>query len=146
MALYKREKELVLKIRSPVHPLARDGGAGRDLPPDARPRPLQDRVRAAARRREQPAGARSPAGDTIYLNLRSILQIMTFLSKGVCVPEEHVRDGEAPTTPGPDGRPFDWTAVTAGNFFVASQKHRPAATPRSPSTTGATGSSSPATT
>jgi hypothetical protein len=41
------------------------------------------------------------------------------------VPEEHVRAGVAPTTPTPDGRPFDWTQVTAGNFFVRSQKHRP---------------------
>jgi hypothetical protein len=67
----------------------------------------------------------SMAADTIYLNLRSVLQIMTFLSKGVCVPEEHVRSGVAPVTPGPDGRPFDWTQVTAGNFFVHAQKHRP---------------------
>ncbi|MCA1685786.1 MAG: hypothetical protein LC745_07315, partial [Planctomycetia bacterium] len=78
----------------------------------------------------QPDAESSPpgalgAGDTIYLNLRSVLQIMTFLSKGVCVPAEHVVSGVAPTTPGPDGRPFDWTRVTAGNFFVASQKHRP---------------------
>ena len=65
--------------------------------------------------------------DTIYLNMRSVLQIMTFLSKGVCVPEEHVRSGIAPATPGPDGRPFDWTQVTAGHFFVRSQKHRPRA-------------------
>ena len=57
--------------------------------------------------------------------MRSVLQIMTFLSKGVCVPEEHVRSGMAPITPGPDGRPFDWTQVTAGHFFVGSQKHRP---------------------
>jgi len=63
--------------------------------------------------------------DTIYLNMRSVLQIMTFLSKGVCVPEEHVRCSIAPVTPGPDGRPFDWTQVTAGQFFVHSQKHRP---------------------
>jgi hypothetical protein len=63
--------------------------------------------------------------ETIYLNLRSMLQIMTFLSKGVCVPEDHVRSGIAPVTPGPDGRPFDWTEVTAGHFFVCSQKHRP---------------------
>ena len=68
----------------------------------------------------------SPLGDdTIYMNTRSILQIMTFLSKGVCIPEEHVRTGVAPSTPGPDGRPFNWTRVTAGNFFVHSQKHRP---------------------
>jgi len=54
-----------------------------------------------------------------------MLQVMTFLSKGVCVPEEHVKKGIVPTTPGPDGRPFDWKTITAGNFFVASQKHRP---------------------
>ena len=64
-------------------------------------------------------------GDTIYLNLRSTLQIMTFLSKGVCVPVEHVTDGTAPMTPGPDGRPFNWTTVTAGQFLIASQKQRP---------------------
>jgi hypothetical protein len=68
----------------------------------------------------------SPMGsDTIYLNLRSILQVMTFMSKGVCVPEEHVRSGVAPVTRGPDGLPFDWTQVTAGDFFVHAQKHRP---------------------
>ncbi len=68
----------------------------------------------------------SPLGsDTIYLNTRSILQIMTFFSKGVCVPEEHVISGVVPTTPGPDGRPFDWTRITAGNFVVHHQKHRP---------------------
>jgi hypothetical protein len=54
-----------------------------------------------------------------------MLQIMTFLSKGVCIPQEHLIDGVAPMTPGSDGRPFDWTRVTAGNFFVAAQKHRP---------------------
>jgi hypothetical protein len=63
--------------------------------------------------------------DTIYLNLRSILQIMTFMSKGVCVPEEHIRNHNAPSTLGPDGRPFDWTSVTRGYFAIASQKHRP---------------------
>jgi hypothetical protein len=63
--------------------------------------------------------------DTIYLNLRSVLQIMTFLSKGVCIPEEHERSGVAPVTAGADGRPFDWTQVTAGNFSVQAQKRRP---------------------
>jgi hypothetical protein len=63
--------------------------------------------------------------DTIYLNMRSVLQIMTFLAKGVCVPEEHIASCIAPVTHGPDGKPFDWTQVTAGHFFVRSQKHRP---------------------
>jgi hypothetical protein len=64
-------------------------------------------------------------GDTIYLNMRSVLQVMIFLSKGVCVPDEHLLTGVAPVTPGPDGRPYDWTRVTAGQFQVAAQKHRP---------------------
>ena len=68
----------------------------------------------------------SPLGDdTLYLNLRSMLQVMTFLSKGVCIPAEHIQSGVAPVTPGPDGTPYDWTKVTAGNFFVHAQKHRP---------------------
>ncbi len=127
MTLHRRQKELVLKIRSRFtrSPEMREmaeifnlaPGLGRykiasELQPDAESSPLNA----------------LPVGDTLYLNLRSILQIMTFLSKGVCVPEEHVRDGTAPTTPGPDGRPFDWTRVAAGHFFVASQKHRPSDT------------------
>ncbi len=68
----------------------------------------------------------SPLGsDTFYLNMRSILQIMTFLSKGVSVPEEHLISREAPSVCGLDGRPYDWTRVTAGNFRVVAQKHRP---------------------
>ena len=59
------------------------------------------------------------------MNLRSVLQIMTFLSKGVCIPEEHLGSGVAPVTRGPDGQPFDWTHVTGANFAVHAQKHRP---------------------
>ena len=47
------------------------------------------------------AEARPLRHDTIYLNLRSVLQIMAFLSKGVCVPAEHIAAGVAPTTPAP---------------------------------------------
>jgi hypothetical protein len=70
----------------------------------------------------------NPLGDdTIYMNLRSVLQIMTFLSKGVCVPAEHVASGMAPTTLDENGQPYDWTQVTAGNFIVHAQKRRPRA-------------------
>ena len=68
---------------------------------------------------------KAEGSDTIYMNLRSVLQIMTFLSKGVCVPPAHVISGIAPTTPDHDGQPFDWTQVTAGNFRVQARKHRP---------------------
>jgi hypothetical protein len=124
LALYKRDRALTLKIRAPfthspeMEELARifhlTSGLGRfkiesELQPGAESTPLNA----------------LPVGDTIFLNLRSILQIMTFLGKGVCVPEEHILNGVAPTTIGPDGLPFDWTTVTAGNFFIASQKSRP---------------------
>jgi hypothetical protein len=69
---------------------------------------------------------RPPDGnDTIYMNLRSVLQTMTFLSKGVCIPDEHVISGVAPVTIDATDQPFDWTRVTAGHFFVHAQKHRP---------------------
>lgn len=124
LALYKREKELTLKVRSrfthspEMEELAQIFHLTAGLSHYKIKSELQPNAKTS------PLGAFG-AGDTIYLNLRSCLQIMTFLSKGVCVPEEHVLDGVAPMTPGPDGRPFNWTQVTAGNFFVASQKHRP---------------------
>jgi hypothetical protein len=123
MAVLKREKDLFLKIRETyVHsPEMEEVARIFHLTPGL----SQYRIKSEL---SEEVTARSPrplANDTIYLNMRSVLQIMTFLSKGVCVPEEHVRSGLAPVTPGPDGRPFDWTQVTAGNFFVGSQKHRP---------------------
>ena len=124
MALVRRERELTLKIRSGFthSPEMREMAEIFHLTPGLHRYKIKSEL--------QPGAESSPpealvVGDTIYLNLRSVLQIMTFLSKGVCVPAEHVVDGVVPTTPGPDGRPFDWTRVTAGNFFVASQKHRP---------------------
>jgi hypothetical protein len=125
MALYKRDKEMMLKIRGPFRqsPEMQEMAEIFHLTPGLSRYKIKSEL--------QPDTQNTPPtaldeGATIYLNLRSVLQIMTFLSKGVCVPEEHVQDGLAPTTTGVDGRPFDWTRVTAGNFFVASQKKRPA--------------------
>jgi hypothetical protein len=63
--------------------------------------------------------------DTIFLNMRSTLEIMTFLSKGVCVPPEHVANGEAPVLLDSTGRPFDWSGITRGLFAVRSGCKRP---------------------
>jgi hypothetical protein len=52
--------------------------------------------------------------------------MLTFLSKGVRVPEEHLCQGLAVQTVGPDGVVFDWTTVTQGLFQVCVQKKRPA--------------------
>jgi hypothetical protein len=123
VTLLKREKGLYLRIRDPYvnSPEMEEVARIFRLVPGRR----QYRIRSelteeANERRPSPLGS-----DTIYSNLRSVLQIMTFLSKGVCVPEEHVRTGIAPTIPGPDGRPYDWTQVTGGNFLVHAQKRRP---------------------
>jgi hypothetical protein len=85
------------------------------------------RIKSELTDEANPEGPRPLGSDTFYLNLRSVLQVMTFLSKGVCIPDEHVMSGVAPLTLGPDGQPFDWTQVTAGHFIVHAQKHRPRA-------------------
>jgi len=122
--LHKRERGLELKIRSPFNqsPEMQELAEIFNLTPGLRRYKIESELKPNA---ESSPLVALPVKDTIYLNLRSMLQIMTFMSKGVCVPVEHVLDGQAPTTRTADGRPFDWTSITAGHFFVASQKHRP---------------------
>jgi hypothetical protein len=67
----------------------------------------------------------SGAGDTIFVNMRSMLQIGVFLSKGVCVPEDHVTCGIVPMTPDDAGELYDWTQVTQGLFQVCCSRRRP---------------------
>ena len=124
MTLIKRDKKLTLKIRSRFthSPEMKEFAEIFNLTPGLSRYRIESELQPDAE--SSPPNALTTS-DTIYLNLRSILQIMTFLSKGVCVPQEHVISGEAPMIPGPDGRPFDWTQVTKDHFFVASQKTRP---------------------
>jgi hypothetical protein len=70
------------------------------------------------------ATPREPS-DTLTLNVRTGYQVLAFLSKGVDVPEKHLRHGSACTFKGPDGRPFDARQLTRGLFRVFVQKHRP---------------------
>jgi hypothetical protein len=70
------------------------------------------------------ATPREPS-DTLVLNVRSGYQVLAFLSKGVDVPEKHLRHGTVCTFKGPDGRPFDGRQITRGLFRVYVQKHRP---------------------
>jgi hypothetical protein len=59
--------------------------------------------------------------DTLSLNMRSLWQLMVFLSKGVHVPSQHVERGLIDDNPtAPDGSP-----LTAGVMRVCSRKHRP---------------------
>jgi len=123
VTLLKREKELILRIRpayvrSPeMEEVARIFSL---IPGQSKYRIKSELSEEASDDLPNPLG-----NNTIYLNMRSVLQIMMFLSKGVCIPEEHVQSGVAPVTRGVDGMPFDWTLITAGNFIVHAQKHRP---------------------
>ena len=71
----------------------------------------------------------SPIGpeprEIISVNVRSGYQVLAFLSKGVEVPEAHVRRGSVILFKGPDGRPFDGRRLTKGLFHVCVQKHKP---------------------
>jgi hypothetical protein len=125
VTLLKRDKDLVLKIRerfidSPeMEEIIRIFHLKRGLSLYK----IKPELSEEANKKQ---AERSPEGDdTIYMNLRSVLQIMTFLSKGVCVPDDHIISGVVPTTLDGAGQPFDWTQIMAGNFVVHAQKHRP---------------------
>jgi hypothetical protein len=125
VALLKRDKDLILKIR----PAFVDSPEMAEVRRIFRLRPGLNRYKIKSELTEEAYERMKPSttegNDTLYMNLRSVLQIMTFLSKGVCIPNDHVISGVAPVTLDADGQVFDWTRVTAGNFFVHSQKHRP---------------------
>ena len=70
-------------------------------------------------------GRSSTRGDTISLNMRSIYQVMTFLSKGVEVPVAHVDRGIVQVCCTPEGHRDDWTRLTKGLFRVHVQRFRP---------------------
>jgi hypothetical protein len=120
--LLKRDKGLYLRIRPAYVHSAEMAEAERifGLRPGLSSYRVRSELADEASRKLKPLG-----DDTIYLNLRSVLQIMTFLAKGVCIPEEHVHSRVVPLTTDSDGRLFDWTRITAGNFLVHVQKHRP---------------------
>lgn len=123
VVVHKREKELMLRVR----PRFVNSPEMAEIARIFRIAPGRSAYKIKSELKEE-AKDQLPSpleSDTIYMNLRSVLQIMTFLSKGVCVPTEHELSGIAPVTPGPDGQPFDWKQVTAGHFIVHSQKHRP---------------------
>jgi hypothetical protein len=63
--------------------------------------------------------------DTLTINVRSGYQAMAFLSKGVDVPEAHVRRGSVQMFQSPDCGAFDAQKLTQGLFHVCVQKHKP---------------------
>jgi hypothetical protein len=72
-----------------------------------------------------PVDAAMDQRDVLSMNVRSGYQVLAFLSKGVDVPESHVRRGSACMYKTLDGRPFDGHQLTKGLFRVCVQKHKP---------------------
>jgi len=68
--------------------------------------------------------ADSPSLSVLDLETRSLLQVLFFVSHGIDVPSEHVRDGRVPMTCNPDGTPFDWRQIMTGLFRVQSIKSK----------------------
>ena len=99
ITLLKREKDLVLKIRDPfVHsPEMTEVARIFQLKPGLKMYKIKSELTDEAYQRRTVSSQEGT--DTIYINLRSVLQIMTFLSKGVRVPDDHVISGSRPSLP-----------------------------------------------
>jgi hypothetical protein len=124
MSLVKKDRGLVLRIR----PQELQSFEVRELVRifDLKPNTLVYKIKSELAEEGAKALPAAPQGsDTLYLSMRSLLQIAVFLSKGVMLPEEHVRQGIVPMTPGPDGQLFDWSQVTTGLFCVRTQPTKP---------------------
>ena len=125
VSLRKKQTGIVLRVRSDVVNSFEMQEVARifHLQPGLGAYRIRSELAEEDKERHERPGANE--GDTLYLDMRSILQIAMFLSKAVGVPEEHVRQGIVPVTPGLDGQPFDWSNITRGLFCVCSQRHRP---------------------
>lgn len=65
--------------------------------------------------------------DNLEVRTRTLLEMLTVLSKGVQIPDDHACRGLVAQAVGPDGVVFDWTQVTRGLFHVCVQRKRPKA-------------------
>jgi hypothetical protein len=131
-ATASRADALVLTRSEPAYKLT--------FSPSTQSQPASDVVRQMLRlapgqleysvhRAEVPGGVEllplPAARDSLEVRTRTLLEMLTFLSKGVRIPDEHLQRGLAAQTVGPDGVVFDWTRVTDGLFHVCVQKKRP---------------------
>jgi hypothetical protein len=129
MTVRKQEKTLVLRVRNQD----KDSPEIQEMARVFRVKPgqtiykIKSELSGEHPKREEnvPEELDVSAGDTIFVNMRSMLQMAVFLSKGVCIPPEHVMNGLAPMTADGTGQLYDWTNVTDGLFRVCVQSRRP---------------------
>jgi hypothetical protein len=63
--------------------------------------------------------------EEIDLTVRSLAQVLFFMSQGVEVPFDHINKGNVVVTVDPSGMVFDWQQVLGGIFQVRSCRHKP---------------------
>lgn len=67
-----------------------------------------------------------PPNRVVYVSLRSVLEIMRYLSFSVDVPPEDIRAGFVETIIDPEtGRPFDWSVISNGIMHIYSSDTEP---------------------
>ena len=62
----------------------------------------------------------------VYVQTRTVLGLLNYLSKGVDLPPEDVRNKQVPMTYYANGKPFDWHRITIGMIRVHTSNQRPA--------------------
>lgn len=112
------ERPLMIENVAPL-PTSADAGGAEILPAPDPAGPLVVDSEPA------PDAGAAEGREIVSINVRSGYQVLAFLSKGVSVPDVHVRRGVAPMFKSLDGRPFDAHRLTRGLFQVCVQKHKP---------------------
>jgi len=125
-SLIRKEHHLVME----VNPLALEHPAMLELDNllNLEPGQLQYNVVVANNVRD-PVRSPNPPALNLSVMTRSTAQVYFFLANGVEVPPDHIAAGMVRPAVGPDGRPFDGRAVTAGLFEAhATKGHKPPGT------------------
>ncbi|MFO0919510.1 MAG: hypothetical protein U0872_14520 [Planctomycetaceae bacterium] len=127
MTLRKQEKTLVLRIREEDResPEILEMARIFRLTPGKSIYKIKSELAGDHPKRQAGVSDDDDLGDTLFVNMRSMLQMGVFLSKGVCIPPEHVTNGTAPMTYDGAGQLFDWTHVTDGLFRVCCSEKKP---------------------
>ena len=66
------------------------------------------------------------AQDHVTVGTRSLLEVMFYLSQGICIPYEHYEQGLVTVTLDEFGEPFDWSEMNGDLFNVYCCEHKPA--------------------
>lgn len=109
-------RRVVLRVVAIADPAVREVVQLLELTPDRDHYPLVSGVLHEAG---------GPPWDSIYVQTRSLLGALFFISNGVEVPADHSRAGIVTTTVGESGEPIDWAAITGDVLRIRSSSSQP---------------------